>query len=122
MTDKERPAEPVVDDDGTADRGGFAKAAEHLNKLYPTRPRPISRQLVHKWWHYRHFNDFPEAVQTTGTANGGKGRSVFDLTEVENWYASYLRHRGVHSTASQEQTQRITGTEPSTDDKGTLAA
>lgn len=119
MSDKEHPAEPATGGDGTA-RGGFAKAAEHLNRLYPTRPRPISRQLVHKWWLYRHFNGFPEAVDATArTANGGKGRPVFDMASVTSWYVSYLRHRGA---ASSTQMQRITGTEPTSDGRERRAA
>lgn len=103
MTDKECPTEPGAGDDGTA-RGGFAKVAEHLNELYPNRQRPISRQLVHKWWLYRHFNAFPAAVESKGTTRGGEGRPVFDKAEVARWYASYSRHRGAAAPAAPEQT------------------
>lgn len=121
MNDKECPAEPAAGDDGPA-RGGFAEAAKHLNRFHPTRQRPISRQLVHKWWLYRHWNDFPEAVDVTGTANGGKGRPVFEMRDVKDWYVSYLRHRGVHNSASRGQTQRVTSTKTSPNDGDTLAA
>jgi hypothetical protein len=116
MIDKECPAEPVVGDDGSA-RGGFAKAAEILNGLFPNRPRPISRQLVHKWWLYRHFNGFPAAIDISGS---GKGRPVFDLDAVAAWYVSYRRHRG--APGNQEQTIRTTAGTPTADGKDTLAA
>lgn len=89
MIDKEGAAEPDAGTDGK-DKGGFAKVAERLNTLYPKRQRPISRQLVHKWHFNRHFNSFPESVGTTGT---GEGRPVFDLKEVEDWYARYIDTR-----------------------------
>lgn len=114
MNDKECPAEPVVDDDGTPAQGGFQKVADHLNALYPTRTRPISRQLVHKWWMFRHFNAFPEARDSNGTANGGKGRPLFDIAAVEAWHASYLQHRGA-GTASPKREQRLTAGEPPAD-------
>lgn len=98
MNDKECPAEPVVGDNGTgARRGGFAKIAERLNELHPSRQRPVSRQLVHKWWMYRHFNAFPAAIDSTGSpgTSGGKGRPIFDIAAVEAWHAHYIqtRHR-----------------------------
>lgn len=92
MPREQHPAEPVVGDNGKSE-GGFAEIARQLNDLYPNRPRPISRQLVHKWWMFRHYNAFPEAVKTKGSTNG-QGRPVFDVENVIDWYASYLRHRG----------------------------
>lgn len=121
MNDKECPAEPVVDDDGTGGRGGFTKVAERLNTLHPTRTRPISRQLVHKWWMYRHFNAFPDAVMSAGTANGGKGRPLFDIPAVEAWYASYRQHRLECTASTRKRTQHVTAAESSTEDD-TLAA
>lgn len=100
MNDKECPTEPAAGDAGKAPTGGFAKVAERLNELYPTRPRLISRQLVHKWWFHRHFNRFPDSIDSTGSGNGGKGRPVFDIEAVVAWYADYLRTR--HRVTSQE--------------------
>lgn len=120
MSDKERPAEPGAGDDGTARRGGFAKAAERLNELYPVRRRPISRQLVHKWWLFRHSNGFPESVESTGSGNGGKGRPVFDLTAVETWYAKYQDTR---RTAHAPHTHKPhTADEPADENGDQLAA
>lgn len=111
MVDKECPAEPVVGDKGK-DRGGFAKAAEHLNDLFPVRRRPISRQLVHKWWLFRHSNGFPEAIEKTdGNGNGGKGRPVFDLDAITDWYVRYCDTRLVHGAKPlppQQTTTRAT--------------
>lgn len=110
MVDKERPTDPGAGDEGSA-RGGFAKVAEHLNARHPTRVRPISRQLVHKWWRNRHWNRFPEAIEAAGSGNGGRGRPVFDLNATVNWYADYLRTRGgapVEAPA-QQATPRETG-------------
>lgn len=123
MDDTERPAEPVVGDTGN-DRGGYAKAAERLNEFDPHRPRPISRQLVHKWHFHRHFNGFPAAVETTGSTNG-KGRPVFDLDAVEAWYISYRRHRRHDAAASgalKEQTKNVTVTEPTEAPRDSLVA
>jgi hypothetical protein len=120
MGDKECPAEPVV---GDQDRqGGFAKTAEHLNELFPNRRRPISRQLVHKWWLYRHLNGFPASKDTSGTVNGGKGRPIFDFDAVDTWYRqsiSYRRHYGAYGN---QPPARESGTKPITDDGDTLAA
>lgn len=89
MNDTHRPAEPAGDDkEGSK---GFAGVARRLNDLYPRRRRPISRQLVYKWFQNRHYNRFPEPVSTAGT---GTGRPVFDLQAVEKWYASYRSHHG----------------------------
>jgi len=120
MNDKECPAEPVVGDEG-AGQGGFAKVAEHLNRLYPNRPRLISRQLVHKWWMHRHFNGFPAAIESTGSpgTSGGRGRPVFDIAAVEAWHTHYLqtRHRGAPWTPVQEHAQRAsTAGSPKGDD------
>lgn len=109
------PAEPVVGDEGSAGQGGFQKIADHLNMLYPTRPRPISRQLVHKWWMHRHFNAFPEAVNPPGSANGGKGRPLFDITAVETWHAHYIRTRRTQKPLTAQRAQRAAATESRND-------
>ena len=110
--DKELPAEPVVGDEGT-DQGGFAEVARHLNREYPERRRPISRQLVHKWWIYRKSNRFPEAIGSKGRGNGGQGRPYFDLNAVAEWYERYTdtRQRSVSATPAQAQhtSRRTTG-------------
>lgn len=94
MTDRQRPAEPATDDKGRSE-GGFAWIAEELNKRFPPTPhqRPISRQLVHKWWIKRHDNGFPEAVATKGSTNGGRGHHVFDLRNAIDWYVMYRKTR-----------------------------
>lgn len=118
MNDKERPAEPVVGDEGTA-QGGFAMAAKHLNTLFPVRQRPISRQLVHKWWLFRHFNGFPETIATSGT---GTGRPVFDLNAIATWYTSYRRHRGARSCQEPAKNVTATTSSPPSADGDTMAA
>jgi hypothetical protein len=93
MTGNHHPAEPVVDDKKRA-HGGFAGIAKLLNKRYPDRRRPISRQLVYKWWTNRHYNRFPETSAMQGSANGGRGNPVFNYREVVEWYTTYQRHHG----------------------------
>jgi len=104
MNDKERPAEPAAGDKEDPARGGFAEVAKRLNREDPDRQRPISRQLVHKWWINRHFNRFPEAVETIGSGNGGQGRARFDIETVVDWYIKYreTRHR---TTTPQRRTE-----------------
>lgn len=92
MADKEHAAEPVVDDKGRT-QGGFSEVAQLLNELFPKRRRPISRQLVHKWWLYRHDNQFPGAIDTVGTSHDGRGCSKFSYTEVVHWYELHRRYR-----------------------------
>lgn len=125
MDDKERPAEPDAGDNGGAQRGGFAKVAKHLNELHPERRRPISRQLVHKWWLSRRSNRFPEAVETTGSSNGGRGNHIFDFAAVAVWYAEYRRTRQYEPRSEQRSKTVIPPPAgdgaPSVDD-GTLAA
>jgi hypothetical protein len=121
-SDKECSAELGAGDHKTPRLGGFAKAAERLNREYPGRVRPISRQLVHKWWLFRHSNRFPEAVNATGT---GTGRPEFDLDEVETWYVRYMETRGGTHKISQQRNQAPSSTvvtgEPD-NGNGTLAA
>lgn len=92
MVENHRPAEPVVDDKGKT-YGGFAEVAQLLNKLFPKRERPISRQLVYKWWEYRVENQFPEATGVAGTSNGGRGCSKFSYAEVVAWYIDKRQYR-----------------------------
>lgn len=81
------PAEPV--EDGST-YGGFAEIARRLNALHPERPRPISRQLVHRWFECQGYNHFP-APQVVKT--NGKQKSAFDLDAVERWYVGRERER-----------------------------
>lgn len=92
MTDTEHPADPVVDSKGRT-QGGFTEVAQLLNELFPKRRRPISRQLVHKWWVYRYDNQFPEAIDAVGTSRGGRGCSKFSYTAVVSWYEVHRRCR-----------------------------
>lgn len=104
------PAEPVVDGNGKTE-GGFAELARQLNLRHPGRRRPISRQLVHKWWMFRHYNRFPEAIDSRGNTSGGKGRPVFDIDSVVTWYADYRKYHAAQgeSTASRSQRNGDTG-------------
>lgn len=94
MTDRQRPAEPAVDDKGRS-QGGFAWIARQLNLRFPPAPsqRLISRQLVHKWWIKRTDNGFPKAIAVEGSANGGRGHHVFQLQDVVDWYVIYRKTR-----------------------------
>lgn len=83
------PAEPVVED-GSSTHGGFAEIARRLNALHPERSRPISRQLVHRWFECQGYNLFP-APQPVEI--NGKPRSLFDLASVERWYVKRERER-----------------------------
>lgn len=88
MNDSHRPAEPAGDD---KERGGYTEVAKRLNKKYPERKRPISRQLVHKWYMYRHHNGFPAPESMSGS---GTGRPEFNLAGAEEWYVNYRRSHG----------------------------
>lgn len=89
MNEEQRPAEPAEDDkEDTC--AGFAGLARYLNDEYPGRKRPISRQLVHKWYLYRHHNGFPGPISKSG--NGG--RPVFDKEDVDKWYVGFRRSHG----------------------------
>lgn len=96
MTDTHRPAEPV--EEGKKKHVGFAAVAQRLNELYPDRKRPISRQLVYKWYTHRGYNRFPGPI---GPA-GGNGRPEFDLAAVEKWYAGYWPTHGGQDPAPQK--------------------
>lgn len=113
MTDRQRPAEPAVDDKGRS-QGGFAEIARQLNLRFPpaSRQRLISRQLVHKWWTKRHDNGFPEAVAVKGSTNGGRGHHVFHVQDVTDWYVIYRKTRlrgGAPVTAERESAPGMPG-------------
>ncbi len=119
MNDKERPTEPVVDDKGRT-HGGFSGVAGVLNTLFPNRRRPISRQLVHKWWIFRHDNEFPEAISMVGSTNGGLGRPEFTYADAVAWYQDKRQHRDERRYAlSRDALPEPTTTETG---KNTLAA
>lgn len=84
-----RPAEPVVS--GSSTHGGFADIARRLNALHPEREKPISRQLVERWYKCRDTNRMPERcpVQVDG-----KEKVLFNLQAVEQWHTRWLRERG----------------------------
>jgi hypothetical protein len=92
MEEQRRSTDPVVDSKGRT-HGGYAGVAEVLNTLFPYRRRPISRQLVQKWWEYREVNEFPAAAATSGNFNRGRGRPEFDYAAVVKWYRSKRQHR-----------------------------
>lgn len=94
MTERQNPADPVVDGKGRQ-QGGFAAAAELLNELFPPSDgqRPISRQRMHKLWTSRHANDFPEAVAVRGSSNGGRGYPEFNYQAIVDWYIRYRSTR-----------------------------
>lgn len=83
----EHPAEPV---ENGSTYGGFAEIARRLNALHPERPKPISRQLVHRWFQCRESNGFPatKLVQVDG-----KWGSLFNLQAVEDWHSRRERGR-----------------------------
>lgn len=81
------PAEPVEDD---STHGGFAEIARRLNAFHPERSRPISRQLVHRWFECKGSNRFPEPQLVE---INGKPRSAYDLDEVQRWYVDRERER-----------------------------
>jgi hypothetical protein len=82
------PAEPVVDD---GSYGGFTAIAQRLSEMHPERARPFSRQLVHRWYLKRDYNDFPEALPVR--ARSGKIKLWFRLEAVDEWHHSYRQHR-----------------------------
>jgi hypothetical protein len=86
----ERPAEPV--DTGNT-YGGFAEIARRLNALHPERAKPISRQLVAKWYACRETNGFPERMPMDEV--DGRVRVLFDLVAVERWHISWRMTRPV---------------------------
>lgn len=80
------PAEPA---EGNSIYGGFADIARRLNALHPERNKPISRQLVERWYKCRKTNNFPERQLVTVK---GKDRHLFDLRLVELWHST--EHKG----------------------------
>ena len=69
--------------------GGYADIARRLNALHPERPRPISRQLVERWYQCRGSNQFPERHSVE--VAGGRALVLFDLQAVERWYVRERR-------------------------------
>lgn len=77
-----RPAEPT--EEGNT-YGGFADIARRLNALHPERGKPISRQLVQRWYVCRRSNGMPDRQPIEA---GGKVKLLFDLQAVELWHAA----------------------------------
>jgi len=71
--------------------GGFADIARRLNALHPERTKPISRQLVHRWFQCRESNGFPDKHCTE--VDGGRNRVLFNLQDVERWHTTQHRPR-----------------------------
>jgi hypothetical protein len=114
MNEDHGPAEPAGDDKEEQQPRGFAGLARWLNNEYPNRKRPISRQLVHKWFLYRHHNGFPAPVSPPG--GGGSGRPTFDVEEVDRWY---FKFRGSHGEPGiQRRTSQVRQDNPSTNSGG----
>jgi hypothetical protein len=83
------PAEPVVVDDGIS-YGGFTEIARRLSARHPERTRPISRQLVHRWYSTREYNDFPDTVDVR--VRSGKIKAWFIIDEACEWYDGYRKY------------------------------
>lgn len=82
----EHPAELA---EGISTYGGFAEIARRLNALHPERPKPISRQLVQRWYVCRGTNQFPDRQPVT--LESGKIKQLFDLQAVERWHGGRKR-------------------------------
>lgn len=121
MSDKERPADSVVDGKGRT-RGGFSEVAHLLNERFPRRRRPISRQLVHKWWLFRHDNRFPEAADTEGTSRGGRGSAKFHYAAVVEWYELHRQPRDERRYTTQGAPPATTRSATTESDRGMRAA
>lgn len=115
MNDTHRPTEPVGE---AKEPQGFAGIARHLNELHPDRRRPISRQLVYKWYICRRTNRFPEPVATSG---GGSGHSVWDLETVATWYEKWSYYHGTSVTRRPAPAPVHTISTP-TEEEGGIAA
>jgi hypothetical protein len=81
------PAAPAEEE---STYGGFAEIARQINARHPERGRPISRQLVERWYKCRGANEFPER---RNVEVGGKTKPLFNLDEVMRWHARWLRER-----------------------------
>ena len=83
----DHPAAPA---ENGSPHGGFAEIARQINARHPERGKPISRQLVERWYKCRDSNEFPERRYVEV---GGKMKPVFDLDEVLRWHARWMRDR-----------------------------
>lgn len=83
------PAEVVDNADGLY--AGYAAIARHLSALNPERPRPVSRQLVHRWYQRSGYNNLPAPCRVR--VRSGKVKLMFDVTAVEQWYRLYRMTR-----------------------------
>lgn len=82
--------EPAAPAESESAYGGFAEIARQISARHPDRRRPISRQLVERWYKCRLSNGFPErkAVEVRG-----KEKPLFDLEEVLRWHTQWMRDR-----------------------------
>jgi hypothetical protein len=71
--------------------GGFADIARRLSALHPERERPISRQLVQRWYVCRGKNGFPDRELIE--VGDGKVKHLFNLAAVERWHSNDHRPR-----------------------------
>ncbi len=76
--------------------GGFADAAKMLTELGYLTPNgdPIKRQGVYIWYKRRSRNGFPSRYDTGIRTREGKIKEVFKLSEIEEWYKSYVPDQG----------------------------
>lgn len=77
----EHPAEPA--EKGITTYGGFAEIARRLNALHPEREKPISRQLVQRWYLCRGSNGMPDRKSVEVE---GKEKVLFNIYDVERWH------------------------------------
>lgn len=70
--------------------GGLTDVARALND--DDWRRGISRQNVYMWWRRRETNGFPDRHQVP--ARYGRERGVFKISEVRDWYETYVPSPG----------------------------
>lgn len=86
----EHPAAPA---ETGSPHGGFAEIARQINARHPERGKPISRQLVERWYKCRggeRGNGFPERQNVEVD---GKFKPLFDIEEVLRWHSRWMRDR-----------------------------
>lgn len=69
---------------------GYTVIAKRLSAQHPERTRPFSRQLVHRWFLRRAYNDFPAPHMVT--MDNGKVKKLFLWKAVEEWHRTYRAH------------------------------
>ncbi len=91
MTDSKHGHPAELAEEGNTIYGGFADIARRLNQLHPERGKPISRQLVQRWYKCRASNGMPARKDVEVKA--GKTKPLFDVQAVERWHTGQLRDR-----------------------------